>query len=449
LGQTEPFVKWWKFAILVLLLAAGLSQSIDAVKKVQSLPVGFSYGVSWMRSAECARTTGKLLVLCENGPLRAIGEDNAGDDPGHALFLGIFAAVTGHKAVMSDVPILNAIFNGVGLLALAALLWWMELPLLSMTLLALGPILSRSYLYFSPHTAQLGATCLAMIAPLVILATSHQDKRKSAIAWLVAAIVCLALASLVRQAMGLMGLVAGVLSLFYRTLSVLRTPRNLVFSLTMLAALLAGYKAPSILLAARDFAYSLPSTGQMETHGIWHNLYIGLGAVDNPFGIIWNDENGFEHARAIDPTVRFTSKHYYDLLRGAYFDIVIHHPLAVAKVYIAKFWIAITQRPWIILFVTMIIAALLRFGLTDRQPWRTRIDAVLTVSTLFPCFFLAQSILFHFSEVYRFPMVISLILMIGVSIEMAIERSAKAALFSSWKLLRRSRTQGNSDPTRK
>lgn len=440
-------MKWWKFAILALLLAAGVFQSISAVRTVQSLPVAFSYGKFWLQSAECARTTGKLLVLCENGPLRPIGEDNAGDDPGHALFLGIFAAVTGHTAVISDVPIWNAVVNGVGLLALVGLLWWLKLPVLSMTLLALGPILSRKYLYFSPHTSQLGATCLAMIAPLVILATSSHDKRKSAIAWIVGAIVCLALASLVRQAIGLMGLVAGALALFYRTLAVLRTPRNLAFSLTMLIALLAGYKAPAIVFAARDVAYSLPPTGQMETHGVWHNLYIGLGAVDNPFGIKWDDNDGLEHARAIDPTVRFTSKHYYDLLRGAYFDIVIHQPLAVAKVYAEKFWITITQRAWITFFIAMIIAYLLRFGLTDRQPWRARIDAVLAVNTLFPCFFLAQSTLFHFSEVYRFPVVISLILMIGASIEMAIARSASATLFATWKRPK-TITPGSSDSTR-
>lgn len=438
----------WKFAILGLLLAAVLFQSFRAIKAEQSLPVAFNYGTYWTQSAECARTTGKLLVLCENGPLRAIGEDDAGDDPGHALFLGLFAAATGHKIVISDVPVWNAVINGFGLLALTALLWWLNLPILSMTLLALGPILSRGYLYFSPHTAQLGETCLAMIPALVIQTTSPCDKRKSGIAWIVAAVICLALASLLRQPIGLMGLVAGVLAVFYRALSVPRTLRNLVFCVTVLAALLVGYKAPTIVLEARNFAYNLSPTGQMETHGGWHNLYIGLGVVDNPFGIEWRDENGFEHARALDPSVRFTSKHYYDLLRGAYFDIVTRQPLTVAKIYAEKFRMAIKQKPWIIFLVTMVIAFFLRFGLTDRQPWRTQIDAVLATSTLFPCFFLAQAILFHPSEMYRFPIVISLILMIGASIEMAVVRCSRVMLFSSRNLPKRAGARDITDSSR-
>jgi hypothetical protein len=410
-----------------LLLAAAVLQGLGAIKAEQSLPVGFSGANAWMKSVECARTTGQLLVLCDGESPRAIAEGDAGDDPGHALVLGIYAAVTGQKAAISAIPVLNAIINGVGLMSLAGLLWWLSLPIASMVLLALGPILSRQNLYFSPHTAQFGATCLAMIAPIVILTTSPSDKRKPSTAWIVAAIMSLALASLFRQAMGLMGLVAGLIALGYKVLTVSKTPRHLAFYVIVLAALLAGYKAPPLVLGVRNFAYGLQPSERMETHGIWHNLYIGLGAVQNPFGIAWDDSIGLQHAEAIDPTVQFTSKHYYDVLRGAYFDIVVHHTFTVARIYLEKFAYALSRdKIWIMLLASAVPALVLRRGISETE--RSSIDAVLVVSALFICFFLGQAALFHWAMEYRFPIIISFILMFGVSIEMAVGRYLKADL---------------------
>jgi hypothetical protein len=104
-----------------------------------------------------------------------------------------------------------------------------------------------------------------------------------------------------------------------------------------------------MVIEVRNVAYGLQSTESMETYGIWHNLFIGLGAVESPFGIERLDDNGFQHARAIDPAVKFTSKHYYDMLKGAYFDLVAKYPLTVAKIYVAKFAKAMKNGIWYLL----------------------------------------------------------------------------------------------------
>lgn len=410
--------------IFSLLLAVAAVQAVSTIKAEQSIPYSYATGIPYMKSAECARTTGKLLVLCDNGNLRPIVDENAGDDPGHALFLGIFAATTGHEVIITDVAILNAIINAVGLVALAALLWWLALPLASTTFLALGPFVTSAFYFSSQHTAQFGATCLAMVAPIIILAMIPFEKRKSHIFWLIGAILCLALASLLRQSLGLMGLVASLIALGYNLLTRPKTLQNIAFYVVVLAALCTGYKAPMLVLEARNFAYNLSLSAQMETHGIWHNLFIGLGAVPNPFGIEWLDDNGYAHAKAIDPSVQYISKHYYDVLKGAYFNIVYQHPIEVLRIYAEKFKYAVlSDKVWVILLFAPLVLLL---RLTTPLCNRTNIDSVLLVSSIFICFFLAQATLFHWKAIYSFPIAIPFILFIGISIEIAFQRVLRA-----------------------
>jgi hypothetical protein len=158
----------------------------------------------------------------------------------------------------------------------------------------------------------------------------------------------------------------------------------------------------------------------METHGAWHSLYIGLGGAQNPFGIEWDDGSGWRQAQAIDPAVQYASKHYYDLLRGAYFDIVLRHPFTVARVYAEKLFYALARdKVWIMLVVTAIPAFVLRNRLT--MP-------ALVVSGLFVCFFLGQASLIHWAIEYRFPIIISFILMLGAAIDGALYRRSSLSI---------------------
>lgn len=415
----------WKWLVFGLLVLSVVAQGWKAAKTEALSKPSYGNVKAYLRSAECARTTGKILVICDGAQIRPIAEINAADDPGHALFLDLYSALSGNLIDYTDVTVLNALINALGIFALAGLLVWLRLPLVAITLLALAPIASGHYLLFSQHTAQFGGACLAMMPALVILTTSPFDKRKSAIGWLVAAVAALALASLLRQAIGLMGLVAADCALAYKVLSVPRTLRHLGFYAVVLGVLLASYQAPLLVFTLRNLAYGLAPSGQMETHGIWHNLYIGLGVVGNPFGIIWDDTNGFEHARAIDPNVKYISKHYYDVLRDAYFDIVAQHPLTVARIYIEKLTYAITRdRVWLMIVLSAIPAIHLRRAMRSQN--LGNIDAVFVVSGLFVCFFLGQAALFHWDIGYRFPMTISFILMLGISIDILVRQRMQA-----------------------
>jgi hypothetical protein len=210
-----------------------------------------------------------------------------------------------------------------------------------------------------------------------------------------------------------------------------RTIRRLALFATVLLGLLAAYKVPSMVLSARNYSYGLQPSEYMETHGIWHNLYIGLGVVKNPWGIVWHDDIGFAHAKAIVPDVKFTTKHYYDVLRGAYFDIVTAHPLTVARIYIEKFANGVASNTvWLMLIAAIVPAWILRRGVVVTRHAR-RIDSVLAISGLFICFFLGQAALFHWAMVYRYPIIIPIILMLGTSFEMFAARKEMGAAWAA------------------
>jgi hypothetical protein len=164
----------------------------------------------------------------------------------------------------------------------------------------------------------------------------------------------------------------------------------------------------------------------MEQHGIWHNLYIGLGAVENPFGIEWRDGNAIDTVKKIDPSLRWGSNRYFHILRDLYFDILWQNPIEVVKVYLKKLYITLTTvapgwpQFWNIRTILLLIglsAALARIGsLATIPPWHPA-DAVLAVSVIFIGAFLGQATLFHFDMQYTSPIQVFFLLCVGAIAE--------------------------------
>lgn len=403
---------WKRFAVILLVLAGCVLITKGAKQSAAIYTPGESFAVTnWIRSSECAQTTGKILVLCIDGKIFPISKKNAGDDPGHAFFLGIFSATTGKAVTPLSIAALNAIICIFGLFLLAALLWHLDLQIVAGVLISLGSYVSMNHQWVGPHAAQFGTTCLAMVAPIVL---AMLDQKRPNYFWIVMALICVALASTFRQSSGMMSLVAITTVIVFQ---ITKAPavRTVLFSVAFVAASFAAYKTPSIILFARDAAYHLASSQMMETHGIWHNLYIGLGAVANPFGIAWDDWNGFNHAKSIDPDVVLLSRHYYDIMRQSYFDILIHYPADVLIIYTKKLLITLTDnRLWLEIIATVVLLGLGLKGSISPH----KVLAVSAISALFVAFFVAQAVLFHWMMVYIFPIQIPLILLFASSVEL-------------------------------
>ena len=92
------------------------------------------------------------------------------------------------------------------------------------------------------------------------------------------------------------------------------------------------------LIAGRDVA--LAKVGETATavnsHALWHTLYIGLGFIPNSEVPEYSDGVASEKVRSIDPTVAYTSPKYEAILRGELWSIVKRRPMLVIGIIAAK-----------------------------------------------------------------------------------------------------------------
>lgn len=405
-------------------------------RQIPSLPadahtdVAWSAARLWLQSADCARVTKVILVVCSNGQLIPLANVNPGDDPGHALALGLYSAVTGNAVQPSDILSLNKWINISGTILLAALLYSMGLPFASLLLVTVGTYAANQYNEIAPHPAQYGLVALTTILPLALLGMRPDfvRRRKTVLAWLAIGVLGIGVATLFRQSIGLMGVASSILALVAVAIKG-RTHFTAIAVLTL--AVMASYQSPSLVFRARDAVYHLTASNTMEQHGIWHNIYLGLGVVDNDFGISWNDSVAFEHAQRINPKVVWGTTEYYETLRGAYFKLVLEHPLSVTTIYAKKLQLTLQQTlPWIrflplgyLLLGLATAAAFTRFFL-QRGFLSDPSDALLSVGAVYICFFLGQAVLFHFLAAYLFPIQLFLILVAAAILEFALKVSA-------------------------
>jgi len=427
-GQTK-FIKFIQqnvsaIVLLLVLLVITVPQFAKSLHSANDLPFSWTASKFWIQSAECARTTGAILSLCKDGGLVPMADGFGGDDPGHALALDIYSLLSQKAVTPADISVLNSIFNYAGILILALLLFRLKLSFASFLLLAAGPLIADQFHATSPHPAQFGCACLVALFPLALLGLpATGSNRKTLVAWLALAVVGIAIAALFRQAIGLMGMVAGFMALAIHALARLRPRNNLTFKAAMAVALLISYQAPYLVLKARDAIFHLPPSTMLEQHGIWHNLYIGLGAAPNPFGIEWADANAKAAAERIDPSVVVSSPRYFDILREQYFEILAHHPIDVVVVYLRKLEITLkTGLPGRInvlealLLLGFASAIYVSLSLRSKPGW-TAVDAALIMSWIYIIFFIGQAMLFHYSIQYLFPIQIFFLLIIGVTAE--------------------------------
>ncbi len=62
------------------------------------------------------------------------------------------------------------------------------------------------------------------------------------------------------------------------------------------------------------------------SHTFWHTVYIGLGYVDNPYGIRYDDSVGDAKVKSIDPSVLYQTPRYQEILRGEVFRLIRTDP---------------------------------------------------------------------------------------------------------------------------
>lgn len=423
----------WRWALLVALLVfvgifpfqrAAQQSELKFASVVKSDWAATTY---WLEAAECTRKTNAWLVACtEDGRLIPLSDRSVADDPGHAFLLSLYAKFQDRPLTLVDVAKFNVAINFVGFVSIVALLCWMR----AYIALVIVVLLSAAFQYsigISPHPGFVGAAVMASVMPLVLYKVLVQTG-----AWwetvllLLGGVLALGCAALLREPIGTMGFLISIGTLL--VLVWLRRPRPRAAVILALALLsVASWKIPHGVLAARDAIFHVEPAKLIQTHGIAHNLYIGLGVVENKFGIEWLDSSASDAVARVDPKVPYVSEKYYRILWQLYWQRLQEDPLEVLRIYTVKASMMLLQPlPLVhvpLLGVVLGLALILILGARrildpDRQAsgaWGT-----LSVALTFILFFVLQGVLAHPGVDYALPIGAFSVMAFGAVVELLV-----------------------------
>jgi len=379
----------------------------------------------WLASSACALERGVWLAVCEKGKLVPISERAIADDPGHALLLDLWSMATRSRATLPDVARLNTLLDALGLLALAGLLFSLRAWLTSIVLMWLGPVEYVGWMGTSPHWSYIGLVSMSAVLPITLAAKDlGLLSRRVGNLWIAAGLLFLALATLARESIGIMGLLVsfGVMAVL-----VARRPhrRQRIQPLLLAGVLaLAAFTTPRWVVLARDAAFDMQPAQRLATHGLSHTLYLGLGFVENKWGIRYDDDYGQEIADKADPPVVFGSPDYFRLMGTLYRARWAEDPLEVSRIYAAKAWrlLAVpTLYPGppfgIVLLIGLIhLAAATALGAWRRIGFRQGF-VIEGVALCFLGLFLAQAMAALPSQTYALPANAFVLVLLGAIVE--------------------------------
>lgn len=414
-------LKWLAFAACVAGLVWGpFARTFEDVQRYgympDIMPSDWRATNVWLDSTDCTVARGVWLAVCEGDRLIPISERAIADDPGHALLLNAWAAITGKRATLVDVARLSTLLNTIGLVALAGLLFSLGAWITSIVLLALGPAEFLGWMGTSPHWAFIGMVSLTGLLPLAVAT-------RRGWAWIGGGIVALAVVTLVRESIGLMGfaLTLGAVA----TTTLLQRPRQLRAlmrpALVILLAM-AALLAPKWATMARDAAFPMAPVERLQTHGLSHTLYLGLGFVENKWGIRYDDDYGEDLANKAG--LVFCSPEYFRLMWKLYLSRIAEDPVEVARIYWEKalqLLVVPTLYPGPPFGLVLAVGLVHLLAATGLGLWR-RVGfpqglPIEAVSLAFLGLFLAQAILALPSHMYAVPVNAFILVLFGALVE--------------------------------
>ena len=415
-------LKWLAFAVCAAGLVWGsFAQTFWGVERYAYMPdimqSEWAATNTWLDSTACTVSRGVWLAICVDGRLSPISEHAIADDPGHALLLSAWAAIEGEPATLVDVARLTTLLNTIGLVALAALLFSLRAWITSLVLLVKGPIEFLGWMGTSPHWAFIGMVSLAGILPLAIVTRSNR-------AWIAGGIAALAVVTLVRESIGLMGF---ALTLGALAANALQRPRPalLLPRLALIAVLATGaLLAPKWAVMARDAAFPMAPAERVQTHGLSHTLYLGLGFVENKWGIRYEDAYGADLADRAG--IVYCSPEYFRMMWKLYLGRIVEDPVEVARIYWEKALQLLsvpTMQPGPPFGIVLAIGLVHLLVATGLGLWR-RVGfpqglPIEAVSVAFLGLFLAQAILALPSHMYAVPANAFILVLVGAFVEFA------------------------------
>ena len=425
----DGWLRWLAVMVCIALLGGQFAKTFTAVERygylADIMPSDWRATNIWLDSSACTLKSGAWLAVCEDGRLIPIADRALADDPGHALLLSIWSAITGKRATLPDAARISVLVNALGLLAFATLLIWLGAPIAALVLMLLGPVEYLGWMGLSPHWAFIGAVSLAAILPLAIAARAHGLlTRRAGAAWIGFGIAMLAFVTLLRESIGLMGLVVTVLVLAWTAWRRTAKPSQIILVLVLTVV---AFMTPRWTVMARDGLFDMEPAQRLERHGLSHTLYLGLGFIENKWGIRYDDAYGEELAKQLRPDIEFCSPEYFRLMWRLYLERLVEDPGEIARLYYEKARMLLsapTVQPGPSFGLVVAIGLLILAVAGRTRAWAysgfPQGELVVAVSVAFLGLYLAQAMTALPSPLYAVPANAFVLILAGVLAEFAI-----------------------------
>jgi hypothetical protein len=319
--------------------------------------------------------TGIPLIAYDGNAMKPAG---LGDDIGiyyvipkiaHALGISIDQSI---NVFFTSVICISLFFGIIG-----ALLYFKKWSMKSLVVVELILLAYRSSLVGAIYTI-LSSITIAIV-PLFLYFTKRRKLSLPLIIFLLWAGVAIGMANQLRSYSGT-GLLIFMIIILLFYLQIGWKQRIILVALTIASTL-----APTIyfdqLLNRRD-AYLRKNLEAYvhvpRRHVLWHSVYIGLGFLNNEYGIKYRDEVAIEKVRLISHKAAYLSQEYEKILRDEVFRFIKSHRLFTAQTIFSKFGV-------ISLYLLIFANAGLMAAAWRRKSWQieTAFWSALLFSSLF------------------------------------------------------------------
>jgi hypothetical protein len=380
-----PLQKVAKLSIGVLIACLGIAAIVSLIAFDRSLGDLSILNVSgrvqwWIESAKCFAKTGKILTICtEAGQVMPLEDYGLSDDRGTTLLLSLAHGWFGAANDKQTISIINFIVSIGGIAIFGWQLARNGFAVGGLIVSLSGVVICNAYLPGpDAPSSYLGLFALALVMPVQLLRMLRSKRiGLGDWMWFAASIAILSFIALMRQPFGIMAIGVSGLAILFRLIAPPQqwSVERLAIIIATLGSFYLATHATQLLISARATFQGIPQGAGMLTHGIAHNLYLGLGSEPNSFGIEFDDNNGIAAVKRVDPTLLYGSRAYYNKILELYFEIVRHHPAEVARIYAAKIG---KSFGLIVLPVSLLLIACIAFerALARRLDIETSVQAV-------------------------------------------------------------------------
>jgi hypothetical protein len=358
-GVFERVVAWATTYIRLLLVLYGVAVASIGVIVLDNDIHGASAGLS---SYRLRQIDASISVLQGHGPpLTSSGDPQTAhpiavdDDRGGFVYLPLVAYLLHTRDV-------EAILKWTFIIFFAPLLLFFPLVFYEITsslaAAIAAPLLLLGHTVFLRTSAFFWMPAWANLLLLPLLLLLNRRWRQWFLWLLIPLAVVASFASSVRANAGL-GFIIGAIILIVVRASQWRVRLSMI-ALVLLAYLSVGSFAMHAIQVQRDQIIGHDFTSPYPNgHPLWHNLYMGLGYIKNPYGIRIKDAAAVAAAKKEDPAAEFPTQRYESALRKLYFRMLEHHPGFVAHDYAVKAGVvaasAVSWFPALIVLVPILL----------------------------------------------------------------------------------------------